>query len=85
MNYQFEVLTVRDIDFKDKDGREVSGYQLWVIGPTEEESWNGYEVVKFWINSDSRLESTVVQLRKGDMVNITFNRRGKIETIDIIG
>lgn len=85
MNYQFEVLTVRDIHFKDNDGREVSGYQLWVVGPTEEKSWNGYEVVKFWINSGSRLESIVQQVRKGDMVNITFNRRGKIETIDIIG
>lgn len=85
MNYQYEVLTVRDINFKDPTGREVSGMQLWVIGATEEESWHGYEVMKIWINNGTRLESVVHQCRHGDQINVTFNRRGKVETIDIIG
>lgn len=84
MNYQFEVLTVRDLDFQDQSGKDVAGMQLWVIGATEEKAWNGYEVTKLWIPSGSRLESTVLQLRRGDQINVTFNRRGKPETIDIL-
>lgn len=84
MNYQFEVLTVRDLDFKDQSGKDVSGMQLWVIGATSETSWNGYEVTKMWIPSGSALESNVMQLKRGDQINVTFNRRGKPETIDLI-
>lgn len=85
MNYQFEVLTTRDIHFKDDSGREVSGMQLWVIGATDDVSWHGFEVMKIWINSGTKLESVVHQLRRGDQINVTFNRRGKVETIDLIG
>lgn len=84
MNYQFEVLTVRDINFKDDSGREVNGYQLWLLEPSNDPKWHGYEVMKIWIAAGSNLESAVHQLSHGDHVNITFNRRGKAETIDII-
>ena len=84
MNYQFEVLTVRDLDFQDQSGKDVSGMQLWIIGATTEKSWNGYEVSKLWIPSGSVLESNVAQLKRGDQINVTFNRRGKPETIDLI-
>ncbi|MBE6979222.1 MAG: hypothetical protein E7431_02470 [Ruminococcaceae bacterium] len=84
MNYQFEVLTVRDLDFQDQSGKDVSGMQLWVIGATTDKSWNGYEVSKMWIPSGSALESNVAQLKRGDKINVTFNRRGKPETIELI-
>lgn len=84
MNYQFEVLTVRDLDFQDQSGKDVSGMQLWVIGATTDKSWNGYEVSKMWIPSGSALESNVANLKRGDQINVTFNRRGKPETIDLI-
>lgn len=84
MNYQFEVLTVRDLDFKDQSGKDVSGMQLWCIGATTEKSWNGWEVTKLWIPSGSALESNVMQLKRGDQINVTFNRRGKPETIDLL-
>lgn len=84
MNYQFEVLTVRDLDFKDQSGKDVSGMQLWVIGATTEKSWNGNEVSKMWIPAGSALESNVAQLKRGDQINVTFNRRGKPETIELI-
>lgn len=84
MNYQFEVLTVRDINFQDNEGRKISGKQLWVIGATEEESWHGYEVMKIWINNGTKLDACAQQLRRGDQINVTFNRRGKVETIDLI-
>ena len=84
MNYQFEVLTVRDLDFQDQSGKDVSGMQLWVIGATTEKSWNGYEVSKMWIPAGSALESNVAQLKRGDQINVAFNRRGKPETIELI-
>ena len=84
MNYEFEVLTVRDLDFQDQSGKDVSGMQLWVIGATTEKSWNGYEVSKMWIPSGSALVSNVAQLKRGDQINVTFNRRGKPETIELI-
>ena len=85
MNYQFEVLTVRDINFQDNEGRKVSGKQLWVIGATEEESWHGFEVMKIWINNGTKLDAAAQQLRRGDQILVTFNRRGKVETIDLLG
>lgn len=84
MNYQFEVLTVRDINFEDPNGRAVNGYQLWLIGATTEPEWHGYEVLKLWIGAGTALEATVHQLKKGDQINVAFNRRGKAESIYIL-
>lgn len=46
MNEVFEVLTVRDLDFKDDRGKDVVGMQLWLIRETDEKAWNGFEVLK---------------------------------------
>ena len=84
MHYKFEVLTVRDINFKDDQGKEVTGYQLWLLEASQDPKWHGYEVTKLWIPCGSPLESSVQQLRHGDQVNIVFNRRGKAESINLI-
>ncbi len=77
MQYKFEVLTVRDLDFKDSNGRSVVGMQLWVCGETDEPQWNGYEVVKIWIPDNHFLETIVSQLQHGDHIFVTYDRRGK--------
>ena len=77
MNEQFEVLTVRDLDFKDDRGKDVVGMQLWLIRETDEKSWNGYEILKVWIPDGHRCESAVVELKRGDMIQISWDRRGK--------
>ena len=77
MNEQFEVLTVRDLDFKDDRGKDVVGMQLWLIRETDEKSWNGCEVLKVWIPDGHRCESEVAELKRGDMIQITWDRRGK--------
>lgn len=84
MNYKFEVLTVRDISFEDDSGRQVEGMQLWLIGETQDKAWNGWEVLKVWIDSKSKLVSDVQQLRRGDHVQVSFNRRGKAEMITLL-
>lgn len=75
--YEFKVLTVRDLDFKDKDNRPVIGQQLWVLGESADPAWNGSEVVKIWIPDGSPLETIVAQLRLNDMISVKFDRRGK--------
>lgn len=77
MNEQFEVLTVRDLDFKDDRGKDVVGMQLWLIRVTDEKSWNGYEVLKVWIPDGHKCESAVSELKRGDMIQISWDRRGK--------
>ena len=78
---EFEVLTVRDLDFEDDRGKEVSGMQLWLINSTDVESWNGWEVSKLWIPTGSEFEDVVCELVRGDKVLIEFNRRGRPKTI----
>lgn len=82
MNEKFEVLTVRDLDFKDDRGKDVVGMQLWLIRETDEKGWNGYEVLKVWISDGHRCESAVAELKRGDLIVISWDRRGKPVEID---
>ena len=75
--YEFEVLTVRDLDFNDEKGKPICGMQLWVIGGSADPAWNGWEVVKLWIPEGHKLESDVAQLKRGDNIRVQFDRRGK--------
>lgn len=78
---EFEVLTVRDINFTNDQQQTVIGVQLWVCSPTVEPGWNGWEVSKIWIPGDHGLYSNVKMLEHGDKVNIVFNHKGKPESI----
>lgn len=77
MNEKFEVLTVRDLDFKDDRGKDVKGMQLWLIRETDEKAWNGYEVLKVWIPDGHRSEVDVAALKRCDVILISWDRRGK--------
>lgn len=81
--FEFKVLTVRDLDFKDQDGRPIKGQQLWCLGQSNDPQWNGWEVVKIWIQDGNPLETTVSQLRINDMIKVQFDRRGKPLTIEV--
>lgn len=74
---EMKVLTVRDVSFTDDHGKNVSGQQLWLIAPTAEAGWNGWEVLKLWISDDSPLATVVSNLKHDDVVMVEFNRRGK--------
>lgn len=81
---KFKILTVRDVEFKDDNDKLVKGMQLWVCGETEEEAWNGWEVIKIWVPDGSPLEDIVAMLKHDDDVLIEFNRRGKAVKIDLV-
>ena len=84
MIYEFEALTVRDLDFKDQSGKPVQGMQLWVVSESQEPGWNGYEVAKLWFPSGHRCESDVASLKHGDHVEVTFDRRGKPSAVKLV-
>lgn len=84
MIYKFEVLTVRDISFQDDKGRQVEGMQLWLTGQTDDKSWNGWEVLKIWVDAKSSMAPDVHQLRRGDHVQVTFDRRGRAQMITLL-
>lgn len=79
----FEVLTLRDIDFTDDKGNRVVGKQLYVQGLNNENGWHDYEVVKFWFPDNHRLMKTVSGLKHGDIVTIRFNYRGRPDYIEV--
>lgn len=84
MNEKFEVLTVHDIDFMDPNNRPVQGMQLWLIHESAEPAWNGYEVMKTWIPDGHLCETIVSQLRRGDLIEIQWDRRGKPVQIELV-
>ena len=84
MNEEFRVLTVRDLDFLDDSKKQVKGMQLWLIRETDDKSWNGYEVLKVWIPDGHRCEADVTALTHGDMIQITWDRRGKPVKIELL-
>lgn len=79
---EMKVLTVRDVSFKDDNGKQVSGQQLWVTAPIADPAWrDGFEILKIWIDDGSTLEPAVSDLKAGDLIMVEFNRRGKPQTI----
>lgn len=84
MYEEFEVLTIRDLDFTDDRGKEVKGQQLWLIHSTDDKSWLGNEVIKVWIPDGHRAELDVAGLKRGDHVRIQWDRRGKPVTVELV-
>lgn len=85
MEYQFEVLGIKDVNFKDDSGKLVSGVQLWVVGETGDAAWmKGVEVVKLWIPDGHPLEAVGGRLNLHDQIKVTFDRRGKPFAIEVI-
>lgn len=82
--FEFEVLTIRDLNFDDDRGKKVTGQQLWLLSESADESWNGFEVSKVWIPDGHPMESVVAQLAHNDRVSIQFDRRGKPVKINVL-
>ena len=74
-NWQF--ITSRILDFTDDKGNQVKGTQVFLCRPSKEAGWQGVEVGKFFIRSDSEVLSKPLP-KAGANVQIGFNRFGKI-------
>lgn len=82
---EFKVLTVRDVEFTDDSGKLVRGMQIWACGESDENGWNGWEVIKIWVPDGGSLEDVAAALKHDDIIRVDFNRRGKATKIDIVG
>lgn len=76
----WEVVGFRSINFTDqKTGNNVTGTTLYVERPAENNHVTGMECQKIFVPSSIRYEPAV-----GDSVQITYNRYGKISSVQIV-
>lgn len=76
----WEVVGFRPVNFTDqKTGNNVTGTTLFVERPAENNQVTGMECQKLFVPSSIRYDAAV-----GDTVQITFNRYGKISSVQII-
>ena len=75
---QATLLGIKELDFKPKDGDQIKGTQLFVSFPEKE--MKGVMTDKYFFRSDSETQLPK-DLKVGDILDVTFNRNGKVETI----
>jgi hypothetical protein len=74
-----KLLGARELDFKSGDGTAVKGSQLYVSFP--EDGVVGEMTDKLFLRDGFTLPAC----KPGDMLAITFNRKGKPEAITLVG
>ncbi|TQI69032.1 hypothetical protein [Clostridium sp. KNHs216] len=74
-----KLIGARELNFQSGDGTTVKGVQLYISFP--EESVVGEMTDKLFLSENFALPAC----KPGDMLDITFNRKGKPETITVIG
>ncbi len=73
------LLGTRELNFQSGDGIMVKGFQWYISFP--EENVVGEMTDKLFLRDGFTLPAC----KPGDMLEITFNRKGKPETITVIG
>ena len=73
---QVSLVGFRALDFKSDSGDQVKGTQLFVSFPDSETT--GSMTEKLFIRSGAQLPQN---LKPGDLLDVTFNMRGKVETV----
>ena len=79
-NNTWTVVTYRDYDFTDKDGRAVKGRNLFCVRETSEPSWAGLEFAKFGISCNVPAYDFIPVC--GDSYELAFNRYGRV--VDLV-
>ncbi|WP_283606648.1 hypothetical protein [Faecalispora anaeroviscerum] len=74
-----KLLGARELNFQSGDGTAVKGIQLYISFP--DESVVGEMTDKLFLRDGFALPAC----KPGDMLDITFNRKGKPETITLVG
>lgn len=82
--FEFEVLTVRDLDFVDNRNHPVKGRQIWVIGPSSSSGWRNWQVLKLWFPDSSSFYVAASSLQRGDRIFVTFDFNGKASGFELI-
>ncbi|MCL2562653.1 MAG: hypothetical protein FWE08_01275 [Oscillospiraceae bacterium] len=66
----------RQLDFKSDNGEQVKGTQLFVS--FEDDTVTGKMTDKLFVRSEVRLPEN---LKQGDVLNLQFNMKGKVQSI----
>ena len=66
----------RNLDFKSKDGEQIKGTQLFVTFLDAETT--GYMTERLFIRPEVQLPT----LKQGDLLDVSFNMRGKVEVVE---
>lgn len=74
-----KLLGMRKLDFSSSDGTQVQGIQAYIAFP--EEGVEGVMTDKLFLRDGFAFPSC----KPGDMLEITFNRKGKPEAITLVG
>lgn len=75
---QYIVKGVQKVDYKNKEGRQVTGTNLHCV--YDMKSVEGEAVEKIYVSS--KLECPIVKV--GDIIDVTYNKFGSIESIGLI-
>ena len=78
---QWTVYGFKKINFKDKTGKQISGFNLFLVRePLPDSGITGSEVMKLFISSDYVTYTPKV----ADVVNLIYNRYGKVGSIQVV-
>lgn len=82
-NYTFiNILGIMPLDFKANDGHQIEGTTLYVSYEVDNiESLIGFKTDKLFVKSSIPLPTG---LKPGDIADISFNLKGKVEKIELI-
>ena len=82
MNEVWNVLTYRDYDFQDNNGRNVRGRIMHCYRPTQDPDWHGCEYAKMSVPYDS--EAYRMAPVTGAAYQLSFDRRGKVVSMTAV-
>ena len=79
MNEEWIVLTYRDYDFTDENGRQQKGRTLHCYRPSKENGWPGVEYGKFSCKFGTDAYNEIP--KPGKAYSVVFNRFGKVANL----
>lgn len=79
---KYEVVGVQIVDFKPKDGNQITGTKLHCLtDPQQTKDFEGRKVETLFL---SQYKFSSVKVHPGDCIDVGFNRYGKVEFFDIL-
>lgn len=74
----YEIVGIRVVDFADRDGNQIKGRKIFVT--SQDDNVDGLLTDSFFLSAGS---FGGISLKVGDIVDIRFNRYGKIASISV--
>ncbi len=80
-----KIIGILPVTFTAKDGTLITGQKIYYTEPLNPaKGGQGCMADKFFM-TDAKLSSTGTVLAVGDIVNLLYNRYGKVESVEVTG